>query len=52
MTNWKENKAVGMAAGIILLITIALTMANMIKKKAEEQKILQKKNPPALIERF
>lgn len=52
MTDWKENKALGIAAGIVLLITAAFAIANMIKKRADEQKILQKKNPPALIERF
>lgn len=52
MTNWKENKIVGIVAGIVLVITVAMTIANIVKKKVEEQKILQKKNPPAVIERF
>lgn len=52
MINWKENKIVGIIAGIVLVITVAITIANIVKKKVEEQKILQKKNPPAVIERF
>lgn len=49
MINWRENRAVGVIAGIILAIVIILIIANMVRNKAEEQKILQKKNPPAFI---
>ena len=50
MANWKENKVVGIVAGVILVIASVLIILNIVRTKSEERKILLKENPPAVIE--
>lgn len=48
--SWRENKIVGVVAGIIFAIALVTIILNIVKTKSEQRKILLQENPPAIIE--
>lgn len=47
MTDWRENKVVGIVAGVIAIITFGIVILNVAKNAAKFKKVPSEKILPA-----